>query len=118
MREPHQSVESGRDAANFVPLRSISALGDLIERSDLQPVVLFQHDPFCPISRIAYRELASAAIEAAVVNVAQDQHLTRKIEERTQVRHESPQVLVFRSRKVVWNASHFGITRAGGDARY
>jgi bacillithiol system protein YtxJ len=112
MREPQQSVESGRDAANFVPLGSISALGDLIERSDLEPVVLFQHDPYCPISRRAYRELAGAPIYAALLDVAEDDHLSRRIEERTRVRHESPQVLVFRSGKVVWSASHFEISRA------
>jgi hypothetical protein len=43
--------------------------------------------------------------------VVQDEYLSRTIEERTGVRHESPQVLVFRSGKVVWNASHLKITR-------
>jgi bacillithiol system protein YtxJ len=95
-----------------VPLRSISALGDLIQRSDLEPVVLFQHDPYCPISRRAYRELASAPIQAVVVDVAEDDHISRRIEAHTRVRHESPGVLVFRSGKVVWSASHFGISRA------
>lgn len=36
-------------------------------------------------------------------------YLSRTIEERTGVRHESPQVLVFRAGKVVWSASHFQI---------
>jgi bacillithiol system protein YtxJ len=112
MPEPNHTAEAAREVAEFVPLRSISALGELIQRSDLEPVVLFQHDPYCPISRRAYCELASAAIPAAVVDVADDQQITQRIEERTRVRHESPQVLVFRSGRVVWSASHFGITRA------
>jgi bacillithiol system protein YtxJ len=112
MREPNQSAVSTREAAQLVPLRSITALGDLIQRSDLEPVVLFQHDPYCPISRRAYRELASTPIQAALVDVAEDDHLSRRIEQRTGVRHESPQVLLFRSGKVVWSASHFEITSA------
>lgn len=112
MREPnHDDSRMAHGAAHFVPLRSISALGELVERSDGEPVVLFQHDPYCPISRKAYHEVASAPVQAALVDVAQDEGLSHRIEERTDVQHESPQVLVFRSGKVVWSASHFKITR-------
>lgn len=99
------------ETPRFVPLRSITALGELVRCSELEPVVVFQHDPYCPISRRAYHEMVDVPVQAAIVDVAQDQDLSRMIEERTGVRHESPQVLVFRSGKVVWNASHFKITR-------
>ena len=102
---------TARDAARFVPLRSVNALGELVERSALEPVVVFQHDPFCPISRRAYHELTGLPVQTALVDVAQDASLSRRIEERTGIRHQSPQVLVFRSGKVVWNASHLKITR-------
>jgi bacillithiol system protein YtxJ len=100
-----------RDAAQFVPLRSVFGLGELVERSQLEPVVVFEHDPYCQISRRAYHEMMGVPVLAALVDVAQDQDLSRRIEEQTGVRHESPQVLVLRSGKVVWNASHFKITR-------
>ena len=109
MQELNDNARAARNAAQFVPLRSTTALSDLIERSHLEPTVLFQHDPYCPISRRAYNELASTPVHAAVVDVAHDSYLSRTIEERTGVRHESPQVLVFRSGKVVWSASHFQI---------
>src|SRR5690348_11749003 len=98
MRPPnHDDNRPVRAAVHLVPLRSVSALGELIERSETEPVLLFQHDPYCPISCWAYSELAGLPIDAAVVDVAQDEYLSRTIEERTGVRHESPQVLVFRS---------------------
>ena len=112
MRQSNHDARTVGDAAEFVPLRSVSALGELVERSETEPVVLFQHDPYCPISRRAYHELAGTPVRAALVDVAQDEHLSRTIEERTGVRHESPQVLVFRSGRVAWNASHFEITRS------
>ncbi len=112
MRPPnHDDNRPVRAGVHLVPLRSVSALGELIERSEAEPVLLFQHDPYCPISRTAFSELAGPAIDAAVVDVAQDEYLSRTIEERTRVRHESPQLLVFRSGKVAWNASHLKITR-------
>lgn len=104
-------VETARDTAHFVPLRSETALGELLRRSHVEPVVVFQHDPYCPVSRTAYAEMLDVPVHAALVNVAQDQDLSRTIEEQTGVRHESPQVLLFRSGKVVWNASHLKITR-------
>ena len=98
------------DTDPFVPLHSVSVFGELVERSDLEPVVVFQHDPYCPISRKAYREMVGAPVQAALVDVTHDEELSRTIEQQTGVRHESPQVLVFRSGEVVWNASHSKIT--------
>ncbi len=109
----HKEARAAREAARFVPLRAASALGPFIERSGAEPVILFQHDPYCPISRRAYDELAGLSIEATLIDVAQHADIGRLIEDRTGVPHESPQVLVFRSGKVVWSASHFRITRAG-----
>ena len=110
MPEPIDN-RSVRDTARFVSLRATGDLGPVLEGSEAEPVILFQHDPYCPISRRAYHELAGLPIEAALVDVAQDAHISRMIEERTGVPHESPQVLVFQSGEVVWSASHFRITR-------
>jgi len=43
--------------------------------------------------------------------LARDADISRKLEERTGIRHESPRLLVLRSGRVVWSASHFAITR-------
>ena len=72
--------------------------------------VLFLDDPFCPISAHARREMRRTAIPARVVDVARRPNLSRAIEERTGIRHESPQVIVLASGRQIWSASHFGIT--------
>ncbi len=69
MQEPNHGIIA-RAMARFVPLRAASEVGSLFERSHNEPVILFQHDPCCPISRRAYRELAGLTIEAALVHVA------------------------------------------------
>ena len=40
----------------------------------------------------------------------QSRDLAREIEQRTGVRHETPQALVIRNGRAVWNASHFDVT--------
>jgi bacillithiol system protein YtxJ len=102
---------STQGTARFVGVRDVSELDHVVARSHDAPVILFQHDPYCPVSARAYRELSGAPIEAALVDVAHDQPVSRSIEERTGVRHESPQVLVVRDGQVVWSASHRAITR-------
>lgn len=72
MQELNDNARAARDAAQFVPLRSTNALSELIERSHVVPTVLFQHDPYCPISRRAYGELESKPVKAVVVDVAHD----------------------------------------------
>jgi bacillithiol system protein YtxJ len=98
----------------FAPLETVNDFDRLLERSHEAPAVLFLHDQWCPISANAYREMTAleqGAIEKTVlIDVTRAKDLTRAIEERTGVRHESPQVLVLRDGKAAWNASHFAIT--------
>lgn len=98
----------------FTPLETVADLDQLLERSHDAPSVLFLHDRWCPISANAYREMSSldqGAIEKTVlIDVTRGRELSRAIEERTGVRHESPQVLVLRDGKAAWHASHFAIT--------
>jgi bacillithiol system protein YtxJ len=44
------------------------------------------------------------------VDVRRDRAVSRAIEAQTGVRHESPQAIVLRHGKAVWDASHFAIT--------
>jgi len=38
--------------------------------------------------------------------------LSREVESLTGVRHESPQVILLRDGKAIWNASHFDVNAA------
>jgi bacillithiol system protein YtxJ len=98
----------------FAPLADAAALDAALARSHEAPVLLFLHDPHCPISRRAWGEMARLPAEATarafLVDVSRQHALSDAVEERTGVRHESPQALVLRGGKAVWDASHFAIT--------
>jgi bacillithiol system protein YtxJ len=49
--------------------------------------------------------------EVALVEIQAARELSREIENRTGIRHESPQVIILRDGQVVWNASHWKIDR-------
>ena len=100
----------GETATRFVPVANVAALGPLLARSHGGPVVLFLHDMGCPISRAAYRRMARLGGEIPLVDVRRAHALSHAIEQRTGVRHESPQVIVLRQGQAVWSASHDAIT--------
>jgi len=96
---------------NFNPVRDDAALEELFERSNERPVLLFKHSNACPISAHAYREMEQFKGDVPIVVVQESREVSREVETRTGVRHETPQALVLRNGEVVWSASHFDITR-------
>ena len=95
---------------HFVRVIEKSSFEDIADRSKAQPVVIFKHSLTCPISAAAYDQMEEFAGEVTLVEVQRARELSREIEIRLGVAHESPQVIVLHNGQVVWNASHFSIT--------
>lgn len=100
----------------FRKIQAVADLQALLQGQQDEPVALFLHDRWCPISAKAYRamsKLAPAEIaRTALIDVTAGHDLSDAIEQATGVRHESPQVIVLRGGTPVWHGSHFGITTA------
>lgn len=96
--------------ASFINTVDISALDELLARSQTTPVVVFKHSLTCSISASVYKDMADYAGDVALVVVQRARALSDEIAARTGVRHESPQALVLRHGRAVWHASHYDIT--------
>lgn len=94
----------------FTPVNDAGALEELFARSHEAPVVLFKHSNSCPISAAAHRALKEWGEAVSIVVVQQHRDVSREVETRTGVRHESPQAFVLRNGEVAWSATHFDIT--------
>jgi bacillithiol system protein YtxJ len=94
----------------FKSVSDADALEQLFARSHEAPVLLFKHSDTCPISARAYRQMQDVSGEVSLVVVQRSREVSREVETRTGVRHETPQALVLRNGEVVWSASHFDIT--------
>ncbi len=103
-------ARSAQAATRFVPIPDLVALDEWWARSKEQPVVLFLHDPGCPISARAYRQMAQLGGTVPLIDVRYGHQISHSIEARTGVRHESPQVLVLRQGQARWSVSHYGVT--------
>ncbi len=96
-------------------LNTIQEYEHILAESQIRPVLLLKHSTRCPISASAWREFQSLAERekrAAFyrILVVENRPLSLHIADSTGIRHESPQVFLFRHGHVSWHASHWAIT--------
>ena len=91
---------------HFVRISNKESFEQLMSDSAKGPVVLFKHSTACPISATAYEEMSAVKVPVNIVVVQNDRDVSDEIEARTEVEHHTPQVIVLRNGKAVWNASH------------
>ena len=107
-------AEASQPAAEFVAVADAAALEELFARSRVAPVVIFKHSTTCPISARAHRQMSQlsrgAVGDVALVVVQTARPVSEEIARRTGVEHHSPQAIILRGGKAVWDASHFDIT--------
>jgi len=93
----------------FFRVKDMTSLEALIEQSQANPVVIFKHSTTCPISASAYEEMQQVSGEVNLVEVQSARPVSEELEKRLGIRHESPQVIILRRGKAVWDASHWRI---------
>lgn len=95
-------------SAKFLRLSDKETWERLLVDSKEHPVLVFKHSNSCGISSRAYREMEQLeGVNLLEVQTARE--LSREIASTTGVEHETPQVIVIRNGKAVWNASHSNV---------
>jgi len=99
---------------NWIPLQNEEQLNDIISSSADQPKVIFKHSTRCSISSMAKNRLDKKAapenIDFYYLDLLKYRSISNKIASDLQVPHQSPQVLVIKDGKCVYDESHSGIT--------
>jgi bacillithiol system protein YtxJ len=95
--------------ANLIRLDSMESLDRTFERSLNEPVVVFKHSTSCGISAHLLYQVEAIEADVHVVVVQESRPVSNALEQRTGVRHASPQAFVLRDGQVVYHASHYGI---------
>ena len=97
-------------------LENIQQLDHALEESRERPVLLFKHSLTCPISTRAFRELqtyldnADPRISYKLITVQTARAVSDEAASRLRLEHESPQAILVRNGRELWNASHSDIT--------
>ncbi|MBP3038896.1 bacillithiol system redox-active protein YtxJ [Bacillaceae bacterium Marseille-Q3522] len=80
-----------------------------------ETVYIFKHSLTCPISAAAFEEYKNFSGDfndtpVYYLAVQDSRPLSNYIAEKYDIKHESPQVILFHQEKPVWNTSHRQIT--------
>ena len=93
----------------FFKINNKETLDKLLTDSRSKPVVIFKHSNACGISASAYREMEKLEGQVNLLEVQTARDVSRELADLTGIRHETPQVIVLKDGKAVWNASHFDV---------
>ncbi|MED3687568.1 bacillithiol system redox-active protein YtxJ [Peribacillus butanolivorans] len=77
--------------------------------------LLFKHSLTCPVSAEAYEQYekymaANEELKTAYLAVQEARPLSNYVAETFDIKHQSPQVILFKNGKPAWNESHWRIT--------
>ena len=98
---------------NWIPLSSSEEMEQLILLSQEKPQVIFKHSTRCSISSVAKSRLEKSKTQTEVsfyyLDLITYRSLSNAVAERFSIEHESPQILVIKGGKCVYDESHMGI---------
>lgn len=97
----------------WIHLTDEEQLNNIIEKSQEKAQVIFKHSNRCSISSVALQRLQKANkpgdIDFYFLDLIKFRSISNQVAEIFKVRHESPQVLVIKDGKCIFNESHLGI---------
>ncbi|MCU0425044.1 MAG: bacillithiol system redox-active protein YtxJ [Candidatus Kapabacteria bacterium] len=97
-------------------LTSIADLDKALEESQSGMALFFKHSSTCDISAAAWEEFLdflrdnTLPLHSYFLVVQTARPVSNEIESRFEIRHESPQAILFHNGKSVWNDSHRRLT--------
>ena len=101
---------------NWIELKTLTQLEQLREKSKEKTALIFKHSTSCSISRTAlsrlernWNEQELPQIMPYYLDLLSFRPVSNSIAESFEVEHQSPQVLIIRNGKSVYNRSHFDI---------
>jgi bacillithiol system protein YtxJ len=101
---------------NWKIIDSPDILNDAINESFRKDIIIFKHSTTCSISHVAKLRLEenwdlNENISPYFLDLKTYRIISDDIAERLNVHHESPQILLIRNGDVIYDASHFDISK-------
>ncbi|HIJ66552.1 MAG TPA: bacillithiol system redox-active protein YtxJ [Candidatus Hydrogenedentes bacterium] len=98
-------------------LRTLVELDGALADSHEAAIFIFKHSTQCPISAKAHGEVkgylaqkGESEPEGFLVKVIESRPVSNEITQRLGLPHKSPQVILIKDGKVLWDESHLAIT--------
>ncbi|MTH55644.1 bacillithiol system redox-active protein YtxJ [Bacillus mangrovi] len=94
-------------------IKEIQEFEDLLKNEG--SFYFLKHSLTCPISKEAFQQFSRFTedenVNAYFLHVQESRELSAYIAEKLETQHESPQAFLIKNGTVLWNASHWNITK-------
>jgi bacillithiol system protein YtxJ len=112
-----ENQNSSKSKVNWIPLKDLGQLNEIISISNENPVIIFKHSTRCSVSRMALKQFENEYdVETLRCNVStyfldllEYRTISNEIAIRFGVNHQSPQLLLIKDGKSVYDVSHSDI---------
>ena len=100
-------------------LTELKQLDTIVAESAQTPVLIFKHSTRCPVSRMALRNfeqeynIEKGKLKAYYLDLLEHRDISNEIATRFGVYHQSPQVILIKNGKAVYDTSHHEIDAGG-----
>ncbi|MGE6355088.1 bacillithiol system redox-active protein YtxJ [Flavobacterium sp. NPDC079362] len=108
------NTDSPKSNVNWTELTDIAQLMEIAAISNEKPVIIFKHSTRCSISRMALKQFErefdlNDTVDAYFLDLIAHRDISNEIASRFNVYHESPQLILIRNGKAVYDVSHSDI---------
>ena len=96
-------------------LTDLKQLDAIVEESTETPVLIFKHSTRCPVSRMALKnfeneyDIEEGEMNAYFLDLLEHRDISNEIASRFNVEHQSPQLILIKNGKAVYDTSHSDI---------
>lgn len=109
-----EDKDSNENKINWNELTDIGQLNEIIAISNEKPVAIFKHSTRCSISRMALKQFekefnSSDKVTPYFLDLIAHRDISNEIATRFGVYHQSPQLILIKDGKAIYNVSHSDI---------
>ena len=106
--------DSNQNKINWNELTDLGQLNEIISASNEKPVAIFKHSTRCSVSRMALKQFenefnSSDKVTPYFLDLIAHRDISNEIATRFGVYHQSPQLILIKEGKAVYNVSHSDI---------
>ena len=109
-----ENNNSNASKINWIELTDLGQLNEIMDLSHQQPVIIFKHSTRCSISRMALKQFENefdleGRVTPYFLDLLNHRDISNEIATRFEVYHQSPQLLLIKEGKSVYDVSHSDI---------
>jgi bacillithiol system protein YtxJ len=109
-----QGQNDSNKKINWIPLTFMGQLDEIVAFSSQKPAVIFKHSTRCSVSRMALKQFENEfdlddTVDVYFLDLLEHRDISNEIASRFGVYHQSPQLLLIKDGKSVYDVSHSDI---------